>query len=424
MYSGSIPDVASTPSSRGFEMTSSAELQTHRLRAGDLAQPILAGILAALVGYASTFTLALSGLAHVGATPAEAASGLFAVCIALGLLNTVIAWRLKIPLSFAWSTPGAAFLLTLQPIAGGLPAVTGAFLMTAALIVACGFVRPFARAVAAIPSPVASAMLAGVLLNLCLAPIKAVGELPWLMLPILLAWIIGLKFARRYAVPLAVIATAIVLAVSARLPPGALALSLPVPLLVMPVFTVEALFKLALPLFVITMASQNLTGIAVMRANGFEVAPAPAFVATGVLSGVIAFFGGITVNLAAITAALMAGPEAHPNPAKRWVAPVASGFTYVGLALLATLAGAFIAASPPILIEAVAGLALMPSLAAALAGALQTEQTRLPAILTFVTTASGVTVLGIGGAFWGLIAGITLMLVLRRWTAPKPASPQ
>ena len=302
--------------------------------------------------------------------------------------------------------------------------MTGAFLMTAALIVACGFVRPFARAVAAIPSPVASAMLAGVLLNLCLAPIKAVGELPWLMLPILLAWIIGLRFARRYAVPVAVIATAIVLAVSARLPPGSLALSLPVPLLVLPVFTVEALFKLALPLFVITMASQNLTGIAVMRANGFEVAPAPAFVATGVLSGVIAFFGGITVNLAAITAALMAGPEAHPDPTKRWVAPVASGFTYVGLALLATLAGAFIAASPPILIEAVAGLALMPSLAAALAGALQTEQTRLPAILTFVTTASGVTVLGIGGAFWGLIAGITLMLVLRRWTAPKPASPQ
>ena len=423
MYSGSIPDVASTPFLRGFEMTS-AQSQTRNLRAADLAQPILAGILAALVGYASTFTLALSGLAHVGATPAEAASGLFAVCIALGFLNTVAAWRLKIPLSFAWSTPGAAFLLTLQPIAGGLPAVTGAFLITAALIVACGFIKPFARAVAAIPSPVASAMLAGVLLNLCLAPIKAVGELPWLTLPILLAWIIGLKFARRYAVPLAVIATAIVLAVSAKLPPGALTIAMPMPLLVTPIFTLEALFKLALPLFVITMASQNLTGIAVMRANGFEVAPAPAFVTTGVASAVIAFFGGITVNLAAITAALMAGPEAHPDRARRWVAPVASGFTYFGLALAATLAGAFIAASPPILIEAVAGLALMPSLASALAGSLQAEDTRLPAILTFVTTASGVTLLGIGGAFWGLIAGITLMLVLRRWTAPKPASPQ
>ena len=402
----------------------SAGSHTPKLRAGDLAQPVLAGILAALVGYASTFTLALSGLAHVGATAAEAASGLFAVCIALGLLNTVAAWRLKIPLSFAWSTPGAAFLLTLQPIGGGLPAVTGAFLMTAALIVACGFLKPFARAVAAIPTPVASAMLAGVLLNLCLAPIRAVGELPWLALPILLAWVVGLKFARRYAVPIAVIVTAIVLVLSARLPPGTLSLSTPTPLLVLPVFTLEALFKLALPLFVITMASQNLTGLAVMRANGFEVAAAPAFVATGLLSAVVAVFAGITVNLAAITAALMAGPEAHHDPARRWIAPVASGVTYFALAFVATLAAAFIAASPPILIEAVAGLALMPSLASALAGSLQAEDTRLPAILTFVTTASGVTVLGIGGAFWGLIAGIALMLVLRRWTSPRPASPR
>jgi benzoate membrane transport protein len=403
---------------------SSTDSQPKAMRTGDLVQPILAGILAALVGYASTFTLALGGLGHMGATPAEAASGLFAVCLALGLLNTVAAWRLKTPLSFAWSTPGAAFLLTLQPIDGGLPAVTGAFLMTAVLIIACGFIKPFARAVAAIPSPVASAMLGGVLLNLCLAPIKAVGELPWLMLPILLAWVVGLKFARRYAVPLAVIATAIVLVVSAKLPPGTLVLAAPAPILVLPIFTLEALFKLALPLFVITMASQNLTGIAVMRANGFEVAPGPAFVATGALSGVIAFFGGITVNLAAITAALMAGPEAHADPDRRWVAPVASGFTYFALALVATLAGAFIAASPPILIEAVAGLALLPSLASALAGSLQAENTRLPAILTFATTASGVTVLGIGGAFWGLIAGIVLMLVLRRWTPAPPVSQQ
>jgi benzoate membrane transport protein len=403
---------------------SSTDSQPKAMRTGDLVQPILAGILAALVGYASTFTLALGGLGHMGATPAEAASGLFAVCLALGLLNTVAAWRLKTPLSFAWSTPGAAFLLTLQPIDGGLPAVTGAFLMTAVLIIACGFIKPFARAVAAIPSPVASAMLGGVLLNLCLAPIKAVGELPWLMLPILLAWVVGLKFARRYAVPLAVIATAIVLVVSAKLPPGTLVLAAPAPILVLPIFTLEALFKLALPLFVITLASQNLTGIAVMRANGFEVAPGPAFVATGALSGVIAFFGGITVNLAAITAALMAGPEAHADPDRRWVAPVASGFTYFALALVATLAGAFIAASPPILIEAVAGLALLPSLASALAGSLQAENTRLPAILTFATTASGVTVLGIGGAFWGLIAGIVLMLVLRRWTPAPPVSQQ
>jgi benzoate membrane transport protein len=384
-------------------------------RAGDLAQPILAGILAALVGYASTFTLVLGGLGHLGATSAEAASGLMAMCLALGGLSVAVAWRQRIPLSFAWSTPGAAFLLTLQPIEGGFPAVTGAFIVVAALIVACGFLKPLARAVAAIPGAVASAMLAGVLLNLCLAPIRAVGELPWLALPILAAWVLGLKFARRYAVPLAVIAAAIVLTLSASLPPGGLAVSIPTLQFVAPVFTLDALLKLALPLFVITMASQNLTGLAVMRANGFEVAAGPPFIMTGIASGFVALFGGLTVNLAAITAALAAGPEAHPDPTKRWVAPVAAGATYLALALLATLAAAFIAASPPILIEAVAGFALLPSLASALAGSLSAEDTRLPAILTFVTTASGITLLGIGGAFWGLIAGVGLMLVLRRW---------
>jgi len=392
-----------------------AETRSAKPRAGDLAQPILAGVLAALVGYASTFTLVLGGLGHLGAGSAQAASGLMAMCLALGVLSTAVAWRLRIPLSFAWSTPGAAFLLTLQPIEGGFPAVTGAFIVVAALIVACGFLKPLARAVAAIPGAVASAMLAGVLLNLCLAPIRAVGEVPWLALPILVAWVLGLRFARRYAVPLAVVVAAIVLALSAGLPPNGLAVSIPSLQFVVPVFTLDALVKLALPLFVITMASQNLTGLAVMRANGFEVAAGPPFIMTGIASGLIALFGGLTVNLAAITAALAAGPEAHPDPAKRWVAPIAAGATYLALAMFATLAAAFIAASPPILIEAVAGLALLPSLASALAGSLTAEDTRLPAILTFVTTASGITLLGIGGAFWGLIAGVGLMLVLRRW---------
>ncbi len=399
-----------------------AELRTRLMtapattsRAGDFAQPILAGVLAAFVGYASTFTLVLSGLGHTGATPGQAASGLFSVCLALGLLNAVAAWRLRVPISFAWSTPGAAFLLTLTPVEGGFPAVTGAFLMVAALILASGLIRPIARALEAIPGPIAAAMLAGVLLSLCLAPVQAVAQLPWLALPILAAWVIGLKFARRYAVPLAVLAAAVALALSANLPAGGLAVSLPSLTFVAPVFTLDALIRIALPLFLITMASQNLTGIAVMRANGFEIAPAPAFVATGMASAVVALFGGLTVNLAAISAALMAGPEAHPDPARRWVSPIAAGVAYFVLALLATVAAAFIAASPPILIEAVAGLALLPSLISALSGALADENARLPAILTFVTAASGITILGIGGAFWGLIGGIALLLVLRRW---------
>jgi benzoate membrane transport protein len=383
----------------------------------DVVQPVMAGVLAALVGYASTFTLVLSGLGHVGATPAEAASGLLAVCVSLGLLNTIVAWRFRVPLSFAWSTPGAAFLLTLQPIEGGFAAATGAFIVVAALVVASGLLRPLGRAVAMIPQPVAAAMLGGVLLSLCLAPVQAVGEMPALALPVLAAWGLGLVFLPRYAVPLAVLVAAVEIGWSISGAGTALAVTLPALTFVVPVFTLDALVKVALPLFVITMASQTLTGIAVMRANGYEIDTRAPFVLTGAASAVIALFGGLTVNLAAITAALAAGPEAHPDPARRWVAPVAAGAVYLVLALLATVAAAFIAAAPPILIQAVAGLALLPSLGSALTNGLVAEETRLPAIVTFVTTASGVTLLGIGGAFWGLIAGIGLMLVLR-WRKP------
>lgn len=380
-----------------------------------MAQPILGGVLAASVGYASTFTLVLAGLAQAGATGAQQASGLFALCLAMGVLNTISAWRTRMPLTFAWSTPGAAFLLGLQPVEGGFPAVVGAFIMAGALIVATGAFRPLARAIAAIPQAIASAMLAGVLLDLCLAPVRAVGEVPALALPVLLAWVVGLRFARRFAVPIAVVVAAVAISVSANVPPGAVTFALPSLVPVMPVFTLNAFVQVAVPLFIITMASQNLTGIAVMRANGYEVDPRVPFVATGATSAVIGLVGAVTVNLAAVSAAIAAGPEAHPDPARRWIAGFAVGVTYFVVAPLSSIVAAFIAASPAILIQAVAGLALLPSLAASLAGSLTNEEARLPAIVTFVTTASGITLLGIGGAFWGLIAGIGLMLVLRRW---------
>lgn len=379
-------------------------------------QPILAGLLAALVGYASTFALVLAAYAAMGASPAQAASGLLVLCLALALLNIIAAWRTRTPLSFAWSTPGAAFLLSLGGLDGGFAAATGGFLMAAALVVLAGLWKPFARAVSAIPASIANAMLAGILLTLCLAPLKAIETEPLLALPIVLAWLAGVVLFRRYAVPLAVLVTIIVLAFTTQLPPGALDGSLPLLVPVLPIFTLDAFLRVALPLFVITMASQNLPGIAVMKANGYDVAPAPQFLATGLLSTVAAFFGGHAVNLAAITAAITAGPEAHPDPARRWPAPVAAGMAYLVLGLIAGLAAAFITASPPILIQAVAGLALLSSLAGALANALVHDDERLPAILTFVTAASGITIIGIGAAFWGLVAGIVL-LVLLRWRA-------
>ncbi|OAM78445.1 benzoate/H(+) symporter BenE family transporter [Devosia elaeis] len=380
----------------------------------DYAQPILAGILAAIVGYASTFTLMLAALSAAGASPQQAGSGLFSVCIAIGILNIVVAWRVRTPISFAWTTPGAAFLLTVGEPMGGYPAVAGAFLACAALIALTGFIRPLARLVAAIPSALANAMLAGMLLALCLAPVEAVAEMPFLALPILAAWALGLRFARRYAVPIAVAVTGIVLATTTNLPAGTFDGAWPSLAFVMPEFTLDALIRIALPLYVVTMASQNLPGVAVMKANGYQLQPAPIFVLTGFASAATAFFGGITSNLAAITAAICAGPEAHPDPARRWPAPVSAGFTYLALGSLASLAAAFIAASPPLLIQAVAGLALFSSLASSLAGALADEDSRLPAILTFVATASGITIIGVGAPFWGLVGGIVLLILLRK----------
>ena len=379
----------------------------------DYLQPIMAGALAAVVGYASTFTLVLAALTAAGASPQQAGSGLMTVCIAIGILNIVVSSRLKVPVSFAWSTPGVAFILTVGEPVGGFPAVAGAFLVAAGLIVLTGLIKPLARAVAAIPAPIANAMLAGMLLTLCLAPITAVAEMPALALPILLAWIVGMRFARRYAVPIAVVVTGIMLASSTHLPPGALDGSWPVFAPVMPIFTLDAVIRIGLPLYIVTMASQNLPGLAVMQANGFALQPAPLFVMTGFASAVTAFFGGHTSNLAAITAAICAGPEAHPDRDKRWPAPVSAGVVYLLMAPGASLAAAFIAASPPLLIQAVAGLALLSSLAAALSGALAAEETRLPAVLTFVTTASGITIVGVGAPFWGLVAGIGMLLLLR-----------
>lgn len=380
---------------------------------GSLAQPISAGILAAITGFASSFTILLAGFTAVGASQAEAASGLFAVAFGMGLLTFLLSLRGRIPLTIAWSTPGGALLAATGLPAGGYAAAVGAYLVTAALIVAAGLWRPFGRAVASIPMPLASAMLAGVLLELCLAPVRAVGAMPMLALPIVIAWALAMRFARAWAMPIAVVVTAAIVVTATPIPEGALADPWPRPMLVLPTFTLDAAIGIGLPLFLVTMASQNLPGLAVMRANGYQVDVPPVFVSTGLASGVTAIFGGHSLNLAAITAALCAGPEAHPDPARRWIASVANGVACMVLALGATFATAFIAVSPPLLIQAVAGLALLGSLGGALTSALSEEKDRLPALVTFVTAASGVSFGGIGAAFWGLVAGGALMLLLR-----------
>jgi benzoate membrane transport protein len=378
-------------------------------------QPITLGLLAAFVGFASSFAVVLAGFTAVGATPDQAASGLVMLCLLMGVLGLGFSVIWRMPVSIAWSTPGAALLVTTGTPQGGFEAAVGAFLAAALLLVAAGLWRPFARAVERIPPPLAAAMLAGVLLDLCLAPVRAVGELPWLALPVVIAWALMLTWQRLWAVPAAVVVAVAALALGPGLP-GAARFTPPTLVWVTPAFEWGAMVGIALPLFLVTMASQNLPGLAVLQTNGYQPAMRPVFLATGAGSFVGGFFGGQLVNLAAITAALCAGPESHPDPRRRWVAGAVASLGYLGFALVSGMAASVVAAAPPLLIQAVAGLALLASLAGALSTALSAEATRLPAIATFVVAASGLSVMGIGAAFWGLAAGGALYGLLR----PRP----
>ncbi|MSP83865.1 MAG: benzoate transporter BenE [Alphaproteobacteria bacterium] len=382
---------------------------------------ILAGLVAALVGFGSAFAIVLQGLTGVGASPTEAASGLLAVTLAMGVLGILFGLVYRMPIAIAWSTPGAAMLAATGPIAGGFAAAVGAFLVCGAAIVVAGLWRPFGRAVLAIPAALANAMLAGVLLGLCVAPFRALVDIPVLAAPVVLAWIVAGRFARLYAAPTAAATAAVMVGLDlAGLLPGDPTTVLPGagglwtdPLWIAPTLSWSAIVGIGLPLFLVTMASQNIPGFAVLKANGYDPPSRPLLVGTGLGSIAGAPFGGHAVNLAAMTAALCAGPDAHPDPSRRWIASVSCGAAYVVLAGVAPLAAAFIAASPPLLIQAVAGLALIGAFGSAAAAFLAAAATRDAALVTFVATASGVSILGIGAAFWGLVAG-GLVLVLHR----------
>lgn len=372
-------------------------------------QPITAGAVAAIVGFASAFAIVLQGLAGVGASPVQAASGLLTLCIGQGLLAIFLSLRHRQPISIAWSTPGAALLMGAGIPAGGFGVAISAFLISGGLVIIAGLWRPLGRAVAAIPLSLASAMLAGVLMELCLAPVKAVAQFPALALPIVLAWAIGWCLARRYAVLLAVAVAIIVVSLTTTLPPDTLALLHPRFIFTKPVLDIPAAVSLAIPLFIVTMASQNLPGIAVLKTNGFTPPIGEIFVSTGVASLPTALFGGHSLNLSAITAALCAGPEAGPDPAKRYLSSISAGVSYIILGLLAGVAATFVAASPPLIIQTVAGLALLSSLVAAITATLTKESHHLAAIVTFITTASGIDCFNIGAPLWGLVAGLFLL---------------
>ncbi len=382
---------------------------------GGVLRPVSAGVVSALVGFTSAFVVVLSGLAGVGADPGQASSGLLAVTVVMGLSCIVLAAWTRMPITVAWSTPGAALLASTGTVEGGWPAAVGAFLVTGALIVLTGLVPQLGALVAAIPASVAQAMLAGVLFPLCLGPVTGLATNPLAVAPVVLTWLLALRFLPRWAAPLALLAAAVVVGVdvAASGSPVDPATLVPRVELTVPAFTAAGVVGIAVPLFLVTMASQNVPGVAVMTGLGYTVPWRRSMVVTGVGTALGAPAGGHAVNLAAISAALAAGPEAGEDPARRWIASVSAGVVHLLLGVSSAAFGALVLLAPAGVLPAVAGLALLTTFAASLQAALAAAPDRVPAVVAFATAASGVAIAGVSAAFWALVAGLVVRFVLR-----------
>lgn len=370
---------------------------------------VTAALVAALVGIAGALAIVLAAAEALHATPAETASWVTALCLSMALTSGYLSWRHRVPIITAWSTPGAAIIAA----TGGaihLDSAIGAFLCVGGLIVLTGLVGPLDRAVRRIPVSVAAGMLAGVLVRFVLQMIETVPAAPALVLPLLLLFILARVWSPSAAM-LLVMGAGTLLAHLLGLIQTWPALTLSSLTLVTPVFDPAVLLGLGVPLYLVTMASQNLPGAAVLKASGYEPPFASALVTTGLASMIIAPFGAHTINLAAITAAICTGPDAHPDPQRRWLTGVAYMGVYGILAALGASLVALFAVFPAALIKTIAGLGLLGPLTGALGSALGNERQRFAAVVTFGVTASGITLAGIGAAFWGLVAGLLVLLV-------------
>ncbi|MHA7167684.1 benzoate/H(+) symporter BenE family transporter [Arthrobacter bambusae] len=380
-----------------------------------LSRPLVAGVVTALVGFTSSFAVVLAGLRAVGATQEQAASGLLALTLTFGLGVLWLSWRSRLPVTLAWSTPGAALLAGAGVPDGGWPAAVGAFLIAGVLIALTGLIPALGKLMAKIPTALAQAMLAGVLLSLCLAPFKALGTAPLLVAPVILCWLVTMKLAPRWSVPAALLVALAVIGIYIVVNGVGIPMNRLLPELhwTTPAFTPSAVAGIALPLFIVTMASQNIPGVAVLRSFGYTVPWRPSMLVTGAGTALGAPFGGHAINLAALSAALAAGEEAGEDRSRRWIAAFTSGLAYLALAAFSAALVTVVAAAPPGLLEAVAGLALLGTMASAIASALAIAEERIGASVTFLIAASGLSFAGIGAAFWALAAGILVRWVLK-----------
>lgn len=381
-----------------------------------------AGFVAVLVGFTSSVAIVFQAALAFGATAEQITSWMWALGLGMGLCSAIPSLVLKQPVMVAWSTPGAAVLAT-AGLAGGftMPQAVGAFMACAALIVLVGATGWFERAMNRIPMALASALLAGVLARFGLQAFAAAQTALPLVVLMLLAYLVGRRWLPRYAVPITLAVAVAYVVARGQFNGGAVSFALARPVFTMPDFTLAALVGLALPLFIVTMASQNLPGVAAIRAAGYDMPVSRIITMTGLATLVLAPFGAFALNLSAITAAICMGEEAHPDKSKRYTAAVACGALYVLIGLFGAAITGVLMAFPKELVLAIAGLALLGSIGGGLHAALRDDSHREAALITFLVTLSGVVIAGIGSAFWGMVAG-ALALFVQQYRAARNAS--
>lgn len=369
-----------------------------------------AGFVAVLVGFTSSVAIVFQAAQAFGATPAMIASWMWALGLGMGLASALPSLWLRKPVMIAWSTPGAAVLAT-AGVGFGMGEAVGAFIVCALLITLSGATGLFERVMNKIPMALASALLAGVLARFGLSAFTAAQTALPLVLLMLAAYLLGKRLVPRYAVPLTLLVAIVYVALRGQLAWSSVHFSLAMPVFVMPVFTWQAAVSLALPLFVVTMASQNLPGVAAIRAAGYDMPVSKLITMSGLVTLVFAPFGGYALNLSAITAAICMGREAHEDPARRYTAAVSCGAIYVVIGLFGAAVTGLLTAFPKELVAAIAGLALLGTIGGGLAAAVRDESHREAALITFLVTLSGVTIAGIGSAFWGVVAGALALAI-------------
>ena len=365
---------------------------------------VFAGAVTVMVGFTSSVAVVFHAAQSAGANAEQMASWIWALGLGMGITRVALSWRYKQPVVTAWSTPGAAMLIT---AASGMPMaeVVGAFVVSSLLVMAVGFSGVFERFMHRIPLPLAAGMLAGVLLRLGLDVFVTMSQQWPLPLLMTVVYLMARRWQPRYAVVLSLLAGTAMAAWQGDVHWQSIDWQWAQPVWVTPSFSVAALIGMALPLFIITMAAQNIPGVAAMKAHGYAPPLSPVMGWIGVVNVLLAPFGAFALNLAAITASICSSEEAHADKAKRYTAAMSAGMFYILMGLAGASVVSLFAALPKALVMVIAGLALFGTIANALANSLQDISTREPALITFLVTASGFSLWGIGAAFWGLVAG-------------------